>query len=417
VSNILKTRVAKLKKILKQSHEKSALLLGSAPIKIKSRDITYPYRQDSDFFYFTNSHLQDSCLLIISERPRPILFAKPENKLKIVWEGKGISAQGVARKISADLIVSENIEKEVRDKLKGIETLYHSNAANTAPWRVVSRLTPLAAHMRGPYPKLYGHSCVVMERLRLYKDKEEVQAIKNAIAITAQGLEQIAPLINRGKLESEIKTRLDSEFALRGCDNSFDTICASGASAATLHYQTHNKRLKEGELLLVDCGAEHNLYAADVTRMFRVGSKTKPVLEELYEIVLEAQLAALKKIRHGVKIKSVYDSAAKILTAGLVELRVLRGKNAQTFFKGQAFKPYFPHGIGHSLGLDVHDIGGHRGNNDARLEKGMVFTIEPGLYFPKKAGRVPPCGIRIEDDVLVTASGCQVLTRGLSKKL
>ena len=165
---------------------------------------------------------------------------------------------------------------------------------------------------------------------------------------------------------------------------------------------------------MIDCGAELNMYNGDITRCYPVDGKFSPIMQEIYSIVLEAQKASIKAVKNNVKIETVYNASAKILTEGLVELKVLKGKVSKLLEK-KAYQPYFPHGIGHSLGIDVHDVGNLRGNNNAVLKKGMVFTIEPGIYFPKTVGRAPACGIRIEDNILVTENGCKILSDFIPK--
>jgi Xaa-Pro aminopeptidase len=194
----------------------------------------------------------------------------------------------------------------------------------------------------------------------------------------------------------------------------FNSIVAAGANAATLHYEALAAKIRKEDMVLIDSGAQLNRYCADITRVLPASGMFSQIHRIIYEIVLQAQLAALKKVKAGVKILTIYDAAAEVITEGLKELGVLKGP-LKALLKKKAFKPYFPHGIGHSLGLDVHDLSQLRGNNEAVLEAGMVFTIEPGLYFSKSISNVPACGVRIEDNVLVTKSGCEILSPGFPK--
>jgi Xaa-Pro aminopeptidase len=251
--------------------------------------------------------------------------------------------------------------------------------------------------------------------MRLFKEPGEVKLIREAAAITNHALFETMPFVIPGQAESTIAATIEYWFRLQGATTGFNTIAATGPSAATLHYSHQSRALKRGDLLLIDCGAEHRLYSADITRVVPVGGVFSGPSKEVYEIVLAAQKAAIKAVKNNVLIRTVYDAAARELTHGLVSLGVLRGKVSALMAK-KAYKPYFPHGIGHSLGLDVHDVGNLRGNNAAVLKSGMVFTIEPGLYFPKKVRNVPACGVRIEDDVLVTARGAEVLSVGFPKE-
>jgi Xaa-Pro aminopeptidase len=244
-------------------------------------------------------------------------------------------------------------------------------------------------------------------RLRLFKDPGEVARIKEAAEITGGALQNVLPLIEAGVAEREIGAFIEYFYKVHGAEPAFGTIVASGVSAATLHYRALSRKLKKGELLLIDTGAELDMYASDITRMIPVGGTTTPELRDLHDIVLRAQLLAIKKVGPGVRMMDVFKVAATELTYGLKYLGILKGNVSQLVKKG-AFKPYFPHGIGHSLGIDVHDA--TPTGQESVLEKGMVVTIEPGLYFPKPTGPLPACGVRIEDDVLVTARGHEVLT-------
>ncbi len=217
-------------------------------------------------------------------------------------------------------------------------------------------------------------------------------------------------------MEYQIAANIEYWFKLQDCGVAFPSIAAAGRSAATLHYQDHSQALRSSEMLLIDCGATYKGYAADITRVLPVSGRFDKQQARIYDAVLAAQLAAIAKIKHGVRILDVYNAAAKELCYVLRDLKIIKGKNISKPLKDKAFAPWFPHGIGHSLGLDTHDIGKLRGNNDARLKAGMVFTVEPGLYFPKKIAGVAACGVRIEDDILVTKTGCRVLSAGFPKE-
>ena len=213
------------------------------------------------------------------------------------------------------------------------------------------------------------------------------------------------------------KSYLESKngYRARGADVAFSTIVGGGISAATLHYETAHRKLKNEDLLLVDLGAEYKLYAADITRTVPISGHFSKEYRILYTAVLNAQMAAIKRIKHGAKIQTLYDAVVEHLVDGLLQLKVLKG-SAKANIKKKTYLPYFPHGLGHGLGLDVHDVGDFRGSAGGILQEGVVYTVEPGLYFPKPIGKLPACGIRIEDDVLVTRKGCEVLTPELPKK-
>ena len=256
----------------------------------------------------------------------------------------------------------------------------------------------------------------MLAELRLYKDPHEVKLIQHAAKVTSDAICLAIQATRAGMREYEIRATLEGAFQQHGCEVGFQSIVATGKSAATLHYVTANRILRRRDLILLDCGAEYQNYSADISRVYPVSGRFTDEQAELYNVVLDAQKAAINKIKDGVKIATVYMAAARKLTAGLRRLKVLHGDTANLIKKG-AYLPYFMHSIGHSLGLDVHDIGKLRGNNRATLRKGMVFTVEPGLYFSKPVKDIPACGIRIEDDVLVTSNGCKILTRDCPKEI
>jgi Xaa-Pro aminopeptidase len=253
-----------------------------------------------------------------------------------------------------------------------------------------------------------GNADSIISGLRLIKDRSEVRAIKQAGVVTGEALHAVVALLTPGTQEREVAAMIDHLYHVRGATPAFGTIVATGVSAATLHYHRLDRAIRKGDFVLIDTGVELGMYASDVTRTIPVGEISE-AQATIYEAVLAAQRAAIKKIRNNVLIRDLYLAAAREITHGLKEVGVLKG-NIASLIKKEAFKRYFPHGIGHSLGIDVHDVGGLRGTQDATLSEGVVFTIEPGVYLPKPTKHLPALGIRIEDDVLVGRSGCTVLT-------
>jgi Xaa-Pro aminopeptidase len=268
-----------------------------------------------------------------------------------------------------------------------------------------------ALHLRN-LPSRVGDAELFLATLRCIKDSHEVAAIREAAKLTSATLIHAAQYIRRGMREREVAALIDYFYRSNGAEPSFGTIVATGKSAATLHYRALDRTLRAGELVLIDTGCELDMYACDVSRTIPVEGEVAPELEAVYSAVVSAQHAAIKTVRAGVHISAVYKAAAVELTHGLKELGVLRGKVSQLVAKG-AFKPWFPHGIGHSLGIDVHDVSPNPSERLGVLQPGMVITIEPGLYFSQKTAHVPACGVRIEDDVLVTSRGCAILTEGV----
>jgi Xaa-Pro aminopeptidase len=408
MQEIYKQRIKRVKNKLSQSQRASAVLLSSSPSVSRSRDTNYPYHRDSDFFYLTGIQIKGFSILISNNLSRPYLFAEQPREEKIIWEGPPPSFKKIAENLNAELVISSSPGIEIKKYLKGVEVLYFQNIHGSVSLDLTLELLKTPSHKRFDYPITFNHSDLILEEMRLYKDPSEVKLISEAVKITFDSLRSVLPLICRKTKESEIAATLEYGFRIRGAEVGFASIVGSGRSAATLHYIGGERALKNGELLLIDCGAEYQNYLGDITRIFPVNGKFNSLQRELYNIVLDAKNSAIARIKDGVRIRTVYSAAARVLTSGLVDLGILRGK-ISALMKKQAYREYFPHGIGHSLGLDAHDIGRLRNNNLAVLKKGMVFTVEPGLYFAKKTGKVPACGLRLEDDILVTKNGCKNL--------
>jgi Xaa-Pro aminopeptidase len=415
MTDIFARRLRRITGILQAWPHPAAVVVSSAPSVVRSRDGHYPYRQNSDFYYLTGSNEPDLTVFLRSARKRPLVVAPKPDPIKVVWEGRPREdGRALARRLGADLIETSDPMKEILALLPGVSEVLHQNSLGTTSGALARKLADTPSHLRGSLPVRLAHIDAILENLRLFKEPCEIAAIQRSAAITNRALHETVPFMHPGQTERTIAATIEYWFRLQGASPAFNTIAATGPSAATLHYHHLDRPLKRNDLLLIDCGAEHQMYCADITRCVPVGGVFEGIRREIYTIVLAAQEAALKAVRPNVAIQKVYDAAARELIDGLVSLGVLRGKTSSLLKKG-AHKPFFPHGIGHSLGIDVHDVGNLRGNNAAILKTGMVFTIEPGLYFPKPIRRVPACGVRIEDDVLVTESGGEILSRGFPK--
>jgi Xaa-Pro aminopeptidase len=401
-------RIAKALKLLKGATRKEALVISSNPSVIRSRDTHYPYRANSDLFYFTGSHAEELTLVLRPHAADPIvLIAPPTDKVKNMWDGAPPPIKPLAKALKAPLLMTHEPVKQIISLLRGHDAVYLQSIEGTPSAGVKHDLSSRSTYLLRNLPATLIDAEQFTSRLRLFKDPGEVARIKEAAEITGGALQNVLPLIEAGVAEREIGAFIEYFYKVHGAEPAFGTIVASGVSAATLHYRALSRKLKKGELLLIDTGAELDMYASDITRMIPVGGTTTPELRDLHDIVLRAQLLAIKKVGPGVRMMDVFKVAATELTYGLKYLGILKGNVSQLVKKG-AFKPYFPHGIGHSLGIDVHDA--TPTGQESVLEKGMVVTIEPGLYFPKPTGPLPACGVRIEDDVLVTARGHEVLT-------
>lgn len=409
-------RVKKALKLLKDSQQREAVVISSNPHMVRSRDTHFPYRTNSDLFYFTGSHIEDITLVLRPHSKDPVvLLVRPEDKVKTVWDGPQPSVRPLASMLKAEVVTSTDHLKSLLNLVRGYDVAYLQSIPGTASAALKSEIASRSSYANRGLPQSLIEVERFTARLRAFKDREEITRIQEAAALTGDALLHVFPLLQSGSTEHEIGAFIDYFYRANGAEPAFGTIVAAGKSAATLHYRALTRKLREGEFVLIDTGCELNMYAADVTRTIPVGESLAPQLLDLYDIVLRAQLCAIKKVRSGAAIKDVFDVAARELTVGLKYLGILKGSLPQ-LMKKQAYRPYFPHGIGHSLGIDVHDASPGINDKIERLEAGMVITIEPGLYFSKPVGPLPACGVRIEDDVLVTTKGAEVLTAGVFPK-
>jgi Xaa-Pro aminopeptidase len=409
-------RIKKALTLLKRAGEKEALVISSNPLCVRSRDTHFPFRQNSDLYYFTGSYAEETTLVLNPHSKTPVtLVAPPHDPVKKVWDGEQVNLKSLAKDISAELVLTKDALKALVGLVRGVEKIYVQSINGTASSALKAEISQRSVTALRGMPTTLAEVERFTAHLRLYKDPSEIALIEAASEITSDALFGMLPLVRGGADEREIGAFIDYSYRSKGAEPAFGTIVATGRSAATLHYRALNRKLRDGELLLVDTGAERDMYASDVTRTVPVGVSIDPALRYLYDTVLRAQECAIAKVKPGALISDVYKAAAMELTYGLKELGILKGKLSALMTKA-AYRPWFPHGIGHSLGLDVHDVGPSSGDRLERLEPGMVVTIEPGLYFSKPAGHLPACGVRIEDDVLVTLTGHKVLTESVFPK-
>lgn len=408
------SRIKTALNLLKASPVPQALVISSNPSAVRSRDTHFPYRQNSDLYYFTGTAHQDVTLILRPHAKEPVLLvAPPEDNARKMWDGAQPSATALARTIKATVVISKDPFASVRSLLRGTEAVYLQSVPGTVSAQLRQEFGTRTAHSLRGLPSTVIEAERLTSVLRCVKEPSEISAIEKAADLTSAVLLHTAQYMRSGIKERDIAVLIEYLYRLHGAEPAFNTIVAAGKSAATLHYHSLTRTLRNNELLLIDTGCELDMYACDVSRTIPIGPETSPVLRDVYDIVLSAQLAAMSQIKPGVHITQVHRAAAQELTRGLKGLGVLKGTVSELVKKG-AYKPWFPHGIGHSLGIDVHDVS--PGDQLGVLQKGMVITIEPGLYFAKPVARIPACGVRIEDDVVVTSRGCEVLTSDVFPK-
>jgi Xaa-Pro aminopeptidase len=398
----------------------------AAPSRTRSNDTEYRYRQDSTFHYLTGFGEPGAAAVLRPGHPEHpyVLFVRPRNRERETWEGRRAGPEGAVARYGADAAYPiDELKTRMPDLLENAEKVYV--AMGEDPERdalVLGAVRTLKAKVRRGVtaPSSFLDPAAVVNEMRLKKSPPELDAMRRAAAISSQAHREAMRALRPGLHEYEIEAIIEYAFRRHGAAApAYSTIVGSGVNATILHYVENRDVCRDGDLLLVDAGAEFDGYSADITRTVPVNGRFSPVQKRAYEIVLAAQLAAIDRARAGTPFDAVHAAALDVLVDGLVTLGVLSGKREE-LIASEAYKPYYMHQTSHWLGLDVHDVGSYRTGEVWRpLEPGMVLTVEPGLYFAEDQEDVPPAlrgmGIRIEDDVLVTSGAPEVLTAAAPK--
>lgn len=403
----------------------SIAILPAALERTRNSDTHYPFRQDSDFHYLTGFGEPEAVAVLIPGRAAGefVLFVRDRDPMRETWDGRRAGPDGASRDFGADDAFPID---DLDDILPGLlenraKVFYTMGRQPEFDHRVVGWVNDLRNQARnGRHPP---YEFVALEHalhdMRLYKSKAELALMRASANIAARAHVRAMRACRPGRHEYQLTAELVHEFRLSNADASYQPIVGGGANGCILHYVENSAQLVDGELVLIDAGCEVGLYASDITRSFPINGRFSKAQRAVYDIVLEANRAAIAKVKPGNHWNQPHDAAVHVLTAGLVRLGLLKGK-LPALIKSQAYRDFYMHRTGHWLGLDVHDVGDYKVGDEWRvLEPGMVLTIEPGLYLmPGKRGLPRDyrgIGIRIEDDVVVTRNGCEVLTSGVPK--
>ncbi len=411
----------------------AAAVIPTATHKIRNHDCEYRFRPDSDFWYLTGFAEPDGVLVLIpalattkSKNARSILFLRDKDREREIWTGRRLGVAGAAERLGVDEARPiERLWTDLPELLKNVERIVWRTGADEARDReMLQTVSKLRASAKGGVvpPLELLDPAPLLHELRLKKSADEIDVMRRAARITKDAHIAAMKRARPGVNEREIDALLDSTFRASGATGSaYTNIVAGGANACILHYVENDAALRGGDLVLIDAGSEVDYYASDVTRTFPVSGRFSAEQRALYEVVLDAQLAAIAHVRPGVTFVSVHEVALERLVRGLVRLGLLAGP-PETVVEKEAYKRFYMHRTSHWLGLDVHDCGAYVVEGASRkLEPGMVLTVEPGLYVAEDDTSVEArwrgIGIRIEDDVLVTASGSDVLTAAIPKTI
>lgn len=394
---------------------------------VRSRDTHFPFRQDSDFHYLCGFPEPDAIAVLAPGREQGefLLFVRPRDTTREIWDGRRAGPEGAKALYGADQAFSiDDFESALQGLLAGRQRVFYTMgehpeldpkiAASVREIREVSRRGSAA-------PNEFVALETTLHEMRLIKTAAEQELMRFAAQVSAQAHVRAMRYTQPGRYEWQVEAEIHHEFARNDLVPGYGSIVAGGENACILHYVENRAELKDGDLLLIDAGGEYRGYSADITRTFPVGGRYSGPQRELYEVVLEAQRAAIDTLRPGVSCGRPHELATRVLTEGLVSLGLLQGEVDGLIEQG-AQRRFYMHGTGHWLGLDVHDVGRYKLDGEYRsFEPGMVMTVEPGLYVaPGSEGvdeRFWGIGIRIEDDVLVTAGEPEVLTAAVPKAI
>ena len=415
------------KRLMQMMDKDSVAILPAAPVRMRNRDVEYPYRPDSDFFYLTGFSEPEAVMVIVPGRKHGeyILFCRENDPVMETWNGPRAGQDGAIESYGAD--DSFPID-DIDDILPGLlenksRVFYTMGIHKEFDQRLIGWVNRLreqsraGIHTPGEFVAIEHH----LHDMRLYKSSYEITRMRKAAKISAKAHIRAMQVCKPDMNEYHIEAELQHQFASQGARSAaYSSIVGGGKNSCILHYVDNNATLNDGEMLLIDAGCELECYASDISRTFPVNGTFSKEQRALYQLVLDAQYAAIEEVQPGNHWNQPHEAAVKILTKGLIKLGLIKGTPAKAI-KEEAYKKFYMHRTGHWLGMDVHDVGDYKVDEQWRvLEPGMVLTVEPGLYIAPMRGVAKKwhnIGIRIEDDVLVTRHGHDVLSKNAPKEI
>ncbi len=414
---------ARRQKLIAALPQDAVVVIASAPEKIRSRDTDYPYRQDSDFYYLTGFEEPDAVLVLrAGDETSQQFFCRPRDRAREIWDGYRLGPEGAEQVmgLSPALPINE-LDARLPQLIAGARQVFYA-LGQSPVWeqRVMGLINQLRSQSRSGVkaPEALCDLGPLLHEQRLLKSPAEIDLMRASAAIAMDAHRRAMRTCRPGLWEYQLEAEILHHFAMAGARHpAYNTIVGGGANACVLHYIQNNQPLIAGDLVLIDAGCEYGYYASDITRTFPVSGRFNPQQAALYDLVIAAQQAAIAVIRPGTPWNQPHDESVRVLTQGLVDLGLLCGE-VETLIATEAYKRFYMHRVGHWLGMDVHDVGAYKTHGQWRpLQAGMVMTVEPGLYVAADDDSVGPewrgIGIRVEDDVLVTDAGCELLTAGL----
>ncbi|MBP6798968.1 MAG: aminopeptidase P N-terminal domain-containing protein [Luteimonas sp.] len=413
------------RQLMRMVGDDAILVLPAAPERIRSRDTHYPYRQDSDLWYLTGFPEPEAVLVLVPGRRHgeALLFCRERDPEREGWDGPRTGPEGAVEAFGMDdAYPIDDLDEILPGLLEGRTRVYYHFGRDTEfDLKLIGWLNRVRAQVRlgaqPPHEFLeLGH---LLDEMRLFKSRDELKLMKRAAKISVRAHEAAMRAARPGIHEYELQAEIERAFRAADAEPAYSSIVGAGGNACVLHYRANAAQARDGDLVLIDAGAEYRGYAADITRTFPVNGRFRAEQRALHDLVGAAQAAALAQAKPGVAYEAGHNAAVATLTEGLLRLGLLKGKLEKNIADG-TYKRYYRHKTGHWLGLDVHDVGDYRIDGESRLlEPGMAFTVEPGLYVPPDDATVAAkwrgIGIRTEDDVAITKDGHEVLTDGLAR--
>jgi len=417
---------SQLQEFMRRMEPNSVAIIPGAREATRSNDTHYRFRQDSDFFYLTGFEEPDAIAVIkSSSSPKYTLFVRPRDPEREIWDGRRAGVEGARKEFGAEesYPIAEFDEK-LNDLLDGAERLYYRLGVNRdLDDTIIRQIARMRAINRKPIhpPQTIIDPATIVHELRVVKSSEEIEIMQRAADIAAEAHCEAMKAVRPGMNEYEVEALIERVFRERGAAApAYTSIVGAGPNATVLHYINNDGQLRDGDLLLVDAGAEYKGYASDITRTFPINGRFSKPQREIYELVLKAQKACVEMVRPGVTHDQLKQHSIEVLTEGMVALGLLKG-DPEELIKEKKHEQFYMHGLGHMLGIDVHDVGRYYYGKESRaLEPGVVMTVEPGIYVSVDTKDIPQqylgIGVRIEDDVLCTSNRPRVLTTKVPKE-
>ncbi len=414
------------KQLMEHMEPNSIAIVPAAPERTRSRDTEYHYRQDSDFLYLSGFEEPQAVLVLIPEREHGeyVLFVRERNREREIWDGYRAGPEGACSEFEADdAFPIDDIDDILPGLLEGKQRVYYAMGKDSEfDKHVMDWVNTIRAKVRSGAtpPGEFLDLSHFLNDMRLFKSAAELRVMKEAGEISASAHVRAMKACKPGVMEYQLEAEILHEFQMSGARfPAYNSIVGGGKNGCILHYIENSAPLKNGDLVLIDAGCELDYYAADITRTFPVNGKFSPEQKALYEICLQAQIEAIAAAKPGKHWNDPHEATVRVITTGLKNLGLLEG-DVSELIKSEAYKEFYMHRAGHWLGMDVHDVGDYKVGGEWRvLEPGMVMTVEPGIYIAPDNERVAKkwrgIGIRIEDDVVITKDGNEVITSGVPK--